>query len=252
MLTDMEDYLFDLNGYIVIKQALSQSEVAALNAKLDELFAEQEPSDPALKKRKGYEAFGRSLGNLVECGELFEKLIDHPSWIEHIHRYIGGEDRPILEGASAIFRDEGEASRLHSGAHKRRMYTQFRYHNGQFRCGEVNIMIALNDWHSGDGVTMVVPGSHKSNIIHPAFGTEAFGPGGSLDTVEGAVEVLMTAGDVLLFVDCLAHGSGKRRNPGLRRSILYRYGPRWDTYRPPEDLLSRLTPERQALMNVKT
>lgn len=135
MPTDMEEYLFDLNGYIVIKQALSQSEVAALNAKLDELFAEQEPSDPALKNRKGYEAFG---------------------------------------------------------------------------------------------------------------------PGGSLDTVEGAVEVLMIAGDVLLFVDCLAHGSWKRRNPGLRRSVLYRYGPRWDTYRPPEDLLPRLTRERQALMNVKT
>lgn len=250
MSNEMEDYLFDLNGYVILKQALSEGEVDELNRDLDRLFAEQPAPDPDQTKRKGYEAFGRSIGNLVECGPTFEALIDHPSWVDHIRRYIGGEDRPILEGSSAIFRGEGEASRLHSGAHKRRMYTQFRYHNGQFRCGEVNIMIALNDWHSGDGVTMVVPGSHKSNIIHPRFGTEANGPGGSLDVVEGAVEVLMDSGDALLFVDCLAHGSGKRLNPGVRRSILYRYGPRWQTYTPPSELMNRLTPERQALMNV--
>ena len=249
MPTEMDDYLFDLNGHLILKQAVTKEEVDELNAGLDKLFAEQEQPDPALKKRKGYEAFGRSIGNIVESGEMFERLIDHPSWIEHIRRYIGGEDKAILEGSSATLRGPGEASRLHSGAHKRRMFTQFRYHNGEFRCGEVNIMIALNDWHSGDGVTMVVPGSHKSNIIHPRFGTDANEPGGSLDVVEGAIEVLMDAGDALLFVDCLAHGSGKRKNPGFRRSILYRYGPKWQTYKPSEELVERLTPERQALIS---
>ncbi len=40
------------------------------------------------------------------------------------------------------------------------MFTQFRYHKGEFRCGLINIMIALNDWRSGDGATMIVSGSH--------------------------------------------------------------------------------------------
>ncbi len=112
-------------------------------------------------------------------------------------------------------------------------------------------MMALNDWRSGDGVTMVVPGSHKLNIIHPRFGTEVNEPGGSLDVVEGAIEVLIDAGDALLFVDCLAHESGMRTNPGGRRSLLYRYGPRWYTYRPTHEPMGRLTPKRQALMNVR-
>ncbi len=60
----------------------------------------------------------------------------------------------------------------------------------------------------------------------------------------------MNAGDALLFVDCLAHGSGTRVNPGFRRSILYRYGPRWRTYQPTEELMERLTPERRAFLNV--
>lgn len=250
MPTELEDYLFDLRGYLIIEDALSPEEVEELNRALDDLFEKQEPADPKVKGGKGYENFGRSYGNVVEAGEVFERLIDHPSWVDHIHRYVGNQDSPILEANAAVFRGEGQASRLHSGAHKKRQYTQFRYHNGQFRCGEVNIMMALNDWHSGDGVTMVVPGSHKSNIIHPAFDTDAKDPGGSLDTVEGAVEVLMDTGDALLFVDCLAHGSGLRTNPGERRSLLYRYGPRWKTFQPSEDLMTRLTPERQAMMNV--
>jgi hypothetical protein len=249
MPNDLEDYLFDLRGYVVIEGALTEQEVSALNTELDKLFDEQSPPDPVRKKRKGYEDFGRSIGNVIEKGEVFERLIDHPSWIEHIHRYVGNQDRAILEENSAIFRGEGQASRLHSGAHKRRQFTQIRYSNGEFRCGQVSSMIALNDWHSGDGVTMLVPGSHKSNVIHPAFGTSACDPGGSLDTVEGAVEVLMNSGDALVFVDCLAHGSGLRTNPGERRSLLYRYGPKWATYQPSDELLERLSPERRELIN---
>ena len=248
--TELEDYLFDLRGYLVLEDALSPEEVVELNTALDDLLAKREPVDPKVRAREGYNNFGLWHSNVVEAGEVFERLIDHPSWISHIHRYVGNQDKPVLEESVAIVRVEGQASHLHSGAHKRRQYPQFRYHDGQFRCGEVNIMMALNDWHSGDGVTMVVPGSHKSNIIHPALVTAAKEPGGSLDTVTGAVEVLMDAGDVVLFVDCLAHGSGRRTNPGERRSLLYRYGPKWRTYRPSDELMERLTPDRQALMNV--
>ncbi len=252
MPSNMDDYLFDLKGYLILEQALSSEEVDELNVCLDQLFESKSRTD-TLKKRKGDENFGKSIGNLVEEGKPFEQLIDHPSWISHIRRYIGDEGLPalgpILEGSTAIFREEGQSSCLHSGAHKRRIFTQFRYHDGEFRCGQVNIMMALNDWGLGDGVTMVVPGSHKSNVIHPAFSTSACKPGGSLDDVEGAVELLMNAGDALLFVDCLAHGSEIRRNPGARRSILYRYGPKWYTNQLSEDLMRRLSPERKALMS---
>ena len=36
-LTDMERYLFDLNGYLILQGALSPQEVAACNASLDSL-----------------------------------------------------------------------------------------------------------------------------------------------------------------------------------------------------------------------
>ena len=68
----------------------------------------------------------------------------------------------------------------------------------------------------------------------------------------GAIEIEMRAGDALLFVDCIAHGSAKRRIPGDRRIVIYRYGPHWGHsrygYQPSADLLARLTPERRRII----
>lgn len=74
----------------------------------------------------------------------------------------------------------------------------------------------------------------------------------SSEDVEGAVEVHLRAGDALLFVDALAHGSAARVNPGERRILVYRYGPHWGNtrygYEYSQVLLERLTPQRRAIL----
>ena len=171
MPTELDDYLFDLNGYLLLEGVLSREHIADLNASTDELVTlERGGARGKLYNDAGkYESLGTIIRNAVEGGEPFERLIDHPAWIEYLRRYIGSTDRPVLEQSQLMVRGPGAATRLHSGAHKRRMYTQFRYHNGEFRCGEINILMALTDMGPGDGATMVIPGSHKSNLIHPAF-----------------------------------------------------------------------------------
>jgi hypothetical protein len=77
-------------------------------------------------------------------------------------------------------------------------------------------------------------------------------PGASVDGIEGAVEIEMKAGDALLFVDALSHGSAKRVNSGLRRIVVYRYGPSWGTFRfgyqASPELLARLTAQRRKIV----
>jgi hypothetical protein len=62
----------------------------------------------------------------------------------------------------------------------------------------------------------------------------------------------MKAGDVLVFTDTLFHGSARRVNPGERRICVYRYQPGWTFfrmgYRPTQELLDRLTPERRQIV----
>ena len=185
MPTEMEDYLFDLQGYLVLPQAVDADHLSEMNAVIDQWLTAAEARWRE-KARQSDPPFSVSFENVAERDPSFLSLVNHPAWAQHLKRYIGSEDppvtegtqypadakrtgdSPVLEGATASIRGPGVATRLHSGAHKRRMYTQFRFHNNRFRCGEVNIILALNDIGPGDGPTMVVPASHKSNLLHPA------------------------------------------------------------------------------------
>jgi len=246
MPTELEDYLFDLRGYLVLEKAVSTDHVRQLNTDLDPYVSmklgEWRQNVHRLKEHE--------IHNIIEISKSFEQLIDHPSWLDHINRYVGS-DGLFIDEAFVNVRGKGGETRLHSGAHKRRVRTQFRFHNNEFRCGQIVLLLALTDISLGDGGTMVIPGSHKSSLIHPAFNDES-SRNGSAEGIEGAIEVHMEAGDALLFVDCIAHGSAKRRNDGDRRVAIYRYGPHWGHsrygYEPSASLLKRLTQERRKII----
>ena len=261
MVSDLDIYRFDLNGYIVLKGALSPDEVSALNAVLDG-FPEMKPGDwhgHVHGHSYGDETSGLNLQQIYEAGEAFENLTDHPSWIEHIKLFVGGEGTfdnhhgPLFIDENFVnFRGPGEAIGIHSGGYPATQRGQYRYHGGRFMCGQVNVLMALTDIGPGDGGTMLIPASHKSNFQHPSYDEARMGPGRSVDRVEEAIEIFMEAGDALVFVDSLCHGSAKRVNEGTRRICVYRYGPSWGNFRhgyePSEAFLDRLTPTRRQIV----
>jgi len=264
MVTEREKYFFDLNGFLLLKGALSPDEVQSINSAIDDLL----PIQP--NEWKGYvhghtygDEEGFNLQQIYEGGAPFESLIDHPSWIDKVKYFVGGAGTfdynagPLfIDENFASIRGPGQAIGLHSGGHEGTKRTQFRYYNGHFHCGQINILMALTDIHEGDGATMVIPGSHKANFPHPDFDKHKMHSAQpSVDNVEGAIEIRMDAGDVILFVDAISHGSAKRVNDGNRRIIVYRYGPSWGNtrhgYVPSQELVDRLTPERRQIVRPK-
>jgi len=263
----VEEYLFDLQGFILLPGALGADEVAACNRSVDAI--------PRSLPRNGWsgrvqredhpEHRGISYQQIYEAGPPFERLIDHPSYINYLLRFVGGQDTfdyhhgPLFVDENFFsLRGPGESIPLHSGGDSRGVRTQFRYHNGRFHCGQVNVLIAHTEIGPGDGATMVIPGSHKSNMIHPAFLRQRGDPwgegaGGSAEQTEGAVEVHMHAGDALIFVDACCHGSARRSNPGERRISVYRYGSTWNRtrwdYEPSAALLGRLGPYARQMVS---
>jgi hypothetical protein len=261
----IDEYLFDLRGYLILKGVLEKSHVAAMNAILDEIIGLQ----PPLRAGEWYGCVhahtyggfeGINLQQIYEAGAPFEKLIDHPGWIEKIKRFVGGAGTfdyhhgPLfIDENFANVRGPGDAIGLHSGGHTGTKRNQFRYRNGRFQCGQVNILMALNDIGEGDGATMIIPGSHKSNMQHPHFAKHHMtGTPTSVDGAEGAIEVHLEAGDAILFVDGISHGSARRVNAGERRIVVFRYGPSWGNFRHPyqvsDALLQRLTPEQRHIV----
>lgn len=259
----MEIFLFDLNGFIIVRGALEQHELAGCNAIVDSL--QHLGKDAWAGWVQGHDYGGReglNLQQIYEAGEPFERLIDHPAWIERIRTFVGGEGTfdyhhgPLfIDECFANIRQPGEAIGLHSGGHDGTVRTQFSVKNQRFHCGQVNVLVALYDIGPGDGATMVVPASHKANFAHPdleRFRMKGAGEMNSVDGVTGAIEVHLRAGDAVIFVDAIMHGAAARVNLGQRRICVYRYGLSWGVsrhgYQASPALLERLTPARRRIV----
>ena len=128
-LTDMERYLFDLNGCIILRNALSAQEVAACNDSLDSL----QDSGPGEWRGRvhGHNFTGTHEGLLLQQiykgGEAWDQLIDHPSWINKVTHFIGAYEpnfdghhgRLFIDENSVSIHDPGQFIGLHSGGHER-------------------------------------------------------------------------------------------------------------------------------------
>lgn len=254
--TALDDFFFDLNGYIILRQAVNGDLLSRLNTAFDHFPDLEYGQWWGNAQRRDYNKHtGYELHNIVECGEPFEELIDHPSWLQYVLRYCGEQDSYVqglfIDEAIASIRRSGGHHPVHSGGYRGALRGAYHYAHGVFRCGQCNIILALTDIGPGDGPTMVIPGSHKSNFPHPQAGD--YEKGDVMDTLPGAVPVYLKAGDAVLFVDGLMHGGSSRTNKtGERRVTIYRYGPLWASTRfgfeYSQALLQRLTPARRKIL----
>jgi hypothetical protein len=141
--TSMEEYLFDLRGFLVLRHAIGKAHLAELNHSLDAI----QVISPPLQKGEWYggvlaHSFGGkdgvNLQHIYEGGEPWERLIDHPAWIEKVKHFVGGRGTfDWLHGALFIdenfanLRGPGDAIGLHAGGHEFTTRGQFRYGNGR-------------------------------------------------------------------------------------------------------------------------
>jgi len=254
--SEMDDYLFDLRGYLILKNAIDTDLISRLNAALDEYpqleFGQWHGN---VQRFDNNGVAGLELQNIVEGGRAFEDLIAHASWINYVRRYCGEQNSYVqglfIDECFASVRRSGGYFPVHSGGYHGAVRGQYRYKDGVFRCGQVNILTALTDVGPGDGGTMVIPGSHKSNFPYPQMAREGWSMN-PMDNLEGAIEVHLNKGDSLLFCDGMSHGASSRTNPGERRVVIYRYGPSWGStrhgYRYSKELLERVTTEQRAIL----
>jgi ectoine hydroxylase-related dioxygenase (phytanoyl-CoA dioxygenase family) len=253
--TDVDRYFFDLQGFLILPDTVAKPLLNRLNAAFDRFPPLEVGEWWGNTQRRDYTgATGFELHNCIEADPAFEELVDNPSWIDHAHHFAGEVDSYVeglfLDESVASIRGAGGHHPVHSGGHHAAMRTAYGYENGVFRCGQVNVLLALSDIGPGDGPTMVIPGSHKSNLAHPLAGD--YFADERMDALPGAIPVHLNAGDALLFVDALMHGAASRTNDGQRRLVILRYGPSWAAtrfgYEYSADLLARVTPERRAIL----
>lgn len=206
-MTPEEKFLFDLQGYLVIKNVLAPAEVAELNAIADVKFPRPEG------------ATGQRNSRVSLWGPPFQALIDLPRIVPYLIDLIDSKFR--LDHDYCIFMRAGDkGGSLHGGeGHEGDHW--YKYRDGVMRNGLCVITYFLTPAAEGDGGFACIPGTHKSNFLASIPPEVRRFERPAPYVVQPAVE----AGDALFFTEALIHGTMTWRAPHERRALLYKYSP---------------------------
>jgi hypothetical protein len=214
-MSEAERYLFDLNGFIIVRNVLTPDEVAACHIAIDKHVDEAvDRDDPSLRNAvEGSPMYGTGpprldLGGIFEWGKVdsnvFKSILAHPRLVPLFHGLLGKGYRLDHIPFVLINNKGGEGFQLHGGtvdctSGEYNHHLAYTCHNGSIQSALLGCNVMLVDHNPGDGGFCVVPGSHKSNFKMPP------GMVDGLTHSEYIVQPATKAGDVVLF----SEGTGK-------------------------------------------
>lgn len=219
MSTD-EKYLFDLLGFVIVRNALSKEQLDLANAAIDSMELTQSPEYFGESTTLKGENSSTRLGNTENLLELpkplcnpFREMLAHPNTIPHLNTILG-EGWRLDHGPGLIAMDKGCSGGMLHGSFDNAPYF---YREGKIFTGLCVIEYLLADEGPGDGGISVVPGSHKANLVCPEKMRKWE------QYQEYVTEINAKAGDAVIFSEACTHGTLPWTADHQRRAILYKY-----------------------------
>ena len=225
-MTHEQRQLFDRDGFLVIRGALSSAEVARYGAALDRVYAAEQAAG-----RVPEGSAMHLLSAVARCPDAIG-LIDHPvtfplvwsvlGWNVHIYHSHLDVHPPVSCPRPFRFewhQDGGRQNLELDGEPRPRMSVKLAYW-----LSDVSV--------PGRGNLKVVPGSHRRNRIDgpPRRDVEWPDP-------DGAIELRAQPGDAVFFDRRLWHARGINHSTVTRKAIFFGYAPRWVAIRDQVDCL---------------
>jgi hypothetical protein len=245
-MTERQKYLFDLQGYLLVEDVLTSEEC---DRAIDKIMTRVRPM---AKTPDGYDANGTwySASNLLEAGEPFIKLIDHPKIVDVLSHIISPNLR--LEGAYSFVRHKGcPPFEMHGGHRGGSVNFRYYVHNHRIFTGLTVVSFNLQDITEADGGFACIPGSHKSDFAVPAEDRkELFAIGGPL-----VRNIPSPKGSAVIFTETLAHGAASWQRDAPRYGLFYKYNDRAAIYhdqnirRPDPEAFAMMTDEQKCYFN---
>ena len=250
VITDEERYMFDLQGFLVVRGALSTEEVAEMRSVVDPLV---ERHLMEISKDSGGASTVR-LDGLIQRDVRFAKMIDHPVLLSYVKEFVPVPQTVHSWTIHKFFDAAPQA--WHLGIHPADYQFRTLMDGTEHRriCTRMlNSIIMLTDNNPGDGCAAVLPASHKSNYTPDwrFFKPELTQP--------GSIEVTGKAGDVIFFSEALMHAGLRKTTQGVRANLYFNFVDSnfgftglggWDQIKQhwfPPELRAQLTPGQRAL-----
>ena len=251
-MNEEEKYLFDLRGYLVVKNALTIEQVESLSEIVDSKDTGLNVPKGSRKKRNNQRGSDRtwftheddmawSSPALLDWGGPFIDLIDIPTITPYLETLLGVNYRLDHDYMLISNKKSSHPLFLHGGGQGAGGVLDkvgptdggqcyYRYSNGRFFNGLIAVAFELNTVSPGDGGFACIPGSHKSNVEVPKICKKAASgsPGLSASEIPDFVDrVTPSAGDAIIFTEACQHGTvpWNTESDKERRTLFYKYCP---------------------------
>lgn len=235
-----DKFLFDLNGYIIIRDVFTKEEISKANLAIDhnlEKSCERTGSLRNTSTLSGYSGDGNNgridLGGMLQWEaphrDVFRRVLTHPKLIPYFTTLIGKGYRLdhlplcIIQHAGSEGFDLHGGRITNDGTELGHFESDLAYSctNGTIYNPLIACSVQLVDHDAGDGGFVVLPGSHKANFPPPK--DIMTGKFTDFDLVQQPVT---KAGDVVIFSESTIHGASSwTRSDKQRRIALYRFSP---------------------------
>lgn len=201
MMTERHKRMLDDEGYVLLEGFMSPAVLDSLRARVDELYEREGESAGAEFKQ---EPQTRRLANLVDKGEIFERIIAMPEILEFVAHVLGPELKLSSLNARSANPHSDWVQPLHADA------GAIADERGFWVC---NTVWMLDDFTTANGALRVVPGSHRYGRLPQAALPDPTAPH------PGEVLVTGPAGSVVVQNAHLWHGGTANRTDRPRRAV---------------------------------
>eukprot|EP00392_Amoebophrya_sp_AT5.2_P008456 g8477.t1 len=238
---DADDrFMFDLNGYMVLRNVFSPDEISQMNAVVDRRKASVVYREAA--KLKNASASGSyagasaaaqhsrgDLGGILQ-EKIFRSVLTHPRLVPYYTALLGKGFRMDHQPFVIVQSKDSEGFSLHGGPvggadHCPIPELQYHCQNGHILNSLLAVSVALADAPENSGGYCVVPGSHKLNFSMPTDFAEGSSERGRQFFQEHVRQPVLKKGDVVLFSEATIHGAMPWKGAHERRVALYRFAP---------------------------
>ncbi|GGN59898.1 hypothetical protein GCM10010112_15530 [Actinoplanes lobatus] len=181
------------NGYVILPRLLSDEELAAAVQHADDLLKGVAWSDNDFDGRRT-----RRVYELLSRVGAFEPLLTHPRVRALVTEGLGEVHQFGMLFLSAVDPGQG-AQALHFDAGVYPLPRDVE--------AEINVIWALDDFTTGNGATLIAPGSHRW-------------PADRRPSRDDLIPVVMPAGSAVVYSGRLWHAAGHNRSEATRRALI--------------------------------
>ncbi len=216
----LEDkFLFDMQGFIILRGAIAQDDVALLLSEVQRL-EKLDHDDSRWRKALSNGRIGQltkqvnpgwlRLNGLLRMSGIFDRLIDYPTVFPYLQEFMGD---PQVGNTWSITKTMGnDTGEWHRGIGP----DLYSVRNNLIRTRMLNTVYFLTENGPDDGCMLAIPGGHKSNFDLP------FGRYKGLD-MPGSIRITGQPGDVLIFSEALLHNGLGNTSGRTRTNVYYNY-----------------------------